>query len=77
MERAKSQAIFDQANEKEKKRFIRNSIARANTITFNFTQDKLETYSIIDLGKTAFKWDREKRKLVPKTKAEKEADEYN
>ena len=36
----------------------------------------MENYSIIDLGKTAFKWDREKRKLVPKTPAEKEAD-YN
>ena len=42
-------------------------------------QDKLESYSIIDLGKTAFEWDRQKRKLVPKTitKVEEDAGEYN
>ena len=53
---------------------IKKALLRASTLTFNVPQDKLESYSIIDLGKTAFKWDREQRKLIPKTIEERKSE---
>ena len=55
---------------------IEKALQRANTVTFNIPQDKLESMSIIDLGKTAFKWDSNQRKLVPKSNKDKEEDDY-
>lgn len=43
-------------------------------MTFAIPQNKLKRYSIIDLGKTAFKWDHSEQKLVPKTADEMSKD---